>query len=216
MIATTVSTKISATTRYATRQPAICPRNVIAGTPMTFAIVSPESTTAMPWPRLPGPIRDAATRAAMPKYAPCGRAAMKRATSTSSKRRRNGRRDRADREPDHEHEQQPLAREASGDHRDRRAPRRRPPRRRRRSSARRGRSPPRGCSRRDRETGHWRSAARRPSRRTRSTRCRSRRGREPAGRDARGRGQRSGRVRREGWSGHLVDPVTRAKASSGS
>ena len=66
-IATTASAKIAATTRYAARQPAAWPRKVIAGTPTTLAIVSPESTSATPCPRLPGPISDEATSAAMPK-----------------------------------------------------------------------------------------------------------------------------------------------------
>ncbi len=58
---------------------------MIAGTPITFAMVSPESTKATPRPRLPGPISDDATSDAIPKYAPCGRAATKRAATSSSK-----------------------------------------------------------------------------------------------------------------------------------
>jgi hypothetical protein len=49
------------------RQPAACPRKVMSGTPMTFAIVRPESTSATPLPRLPGPMSEAATSAATPK-----------------------------------------------------------------------------------------------------------------------------------------------------
>ena len=49
------------------RQPAACPSQVIAGTPITFAMVSPESTRATPRARLPGPMRLAATSEAMPK-----------------------------------------------------------------------------------------------------------------------------------------------------
>ena len=49
------------------RQPAFCPSQVMAGTPMTLAIVRPESTSATPRARLPGPMRLAATSEAMPK-----------------------------------------------------------------------------------------------------------------------------------------------------
>ena len=51
---------------------------------MTLEMVSPESTIAMPRARLPGPIRCAATSEAIPKYAPCGSPATKRAASTVS------------------------------------------------------------------------------------------------------------------------------------
>lgn len=66
------------------RHPASWPSQVMAGTPTTLAMVSPESTSATPRPRFPGPMRLAATSDAMPKYAPCGRAATKRAATTSS------------------------------------------------------------------------------------------------------------------------------------
>ncbi|CAH0183041.1 hypothetical protein SRABI128_01321 [Microbacterium sp. Bi128] len=78
------SRKIAATTANAARHPTCCPRRVPRGTPTTFAIVSPVSTKATPFARLPGPRASAATSAPMPKYAPCGRPARKREAATSS------------------------------------------------------------------------------------------------------------------------------------
>ena len=49
------------------RHPCSCPSQVISGTPMTFAMVRPDSTKATPLPRLPGPISEAATSDAIPK-----------------------------------------------------------------------------------------------------------------------------------------------------
>ena len=62
-----VTRKMTATAAYVQRQPAACPSQVPSGTPMTFAIVRPDSASATPAPCLPGPMMRAASSEATPK-----------------------------------------------------------------------------------------------------------------------------------------------------
>lgn len=63
------------------RQPNCWPTKVASGTPSTLATDKPIMTMEMARPRLVGTTMEAASTAATPKKAPCGRPAMKRVTS---------------------------------------------------------------------------------------------------------------------------------------
>ena len=66
------------TSAKAARQPKNSPAQVASGTPTTVAAVSPVITSATDVARRPGGASAAATRAAAPKYVPCGSPATKR------------------------------------------------------------------------------------------------------------------------------------------
>ena len=78
-MAVNVTRPTTTTSPNALRQPRCWPRNDATGTPRTVATVRPVITCAMALARFCGPIRWAATSAAMPKNAPCGTPATKRA-----------------------------------------------------------------------------------------------------------------------------------------
>ena len=75
----TVTAPMTTTTPIAYRQLRAVPSQVTSGTPMTLATERPMSTCPTARPRSAGPARCAATSAATPKKAPCGRPATKRA-----------------------------------------------------------------------------------------------------------------------------------------
>ena len=81
--ATMVATPITATSTNAARQPSAMPSHEAAGTPTTFATDRPSITCPTAFARFRGPAMCAATSAATPKYAPCGRPATNRATRRS-------------------------------------------------------------------------------------------------------------------------------------
>ena len=83
--AATVATPTTTTTRNALRQPKCSPSQAAIGTPATLATARPSMTCPIALARLPGPARCAATRAATPKYAPCGRPATNRAATSRPK-----------------------------------------------------------------------------------------------------------------------------------
>ena len=66
------------TSAKAARQPKNSPAQVASGTPTTVAAISPVITSATNMTRRPGGASAAATRAAAPKYVPCGSPATKR------------------------------------------------------------------------------------------------------------------------------------------
>ena len=72
-------TPTATTSPNALRQPSAWPSHDAIGTPRTVATVRPVMTCATALARFCGPIRCAATSAATPKNAPCGRPATKRA-----------------------------------------------------------------------------------------------------------------------------------------
>ncbi len=76
---------MTATSVNALRHPSACPIQVATGTPTTLATESPIITIATALARLPGSARWAATSAATPKYAPCGRPATNREATNSLK-----------------------------------------------------------------------------------------------------------------------------------
>src|SRR3981189_3303959 len=67
------------TSPNALRQPSAWPSQDAIGTPTTVATVRPHITCATAFARFCGPIKWVATRAATPKYAPCGNPATNRA-----------------------------------------------------------------------------------------------------------------------------------------
>lgn len=73
-----VSSPSAPTTAYAVCQPTCCPSQVATGTPTTLATVRPMSTLETAWVRCRSSTSEAATREAIPKYAPCGSPATKR------------------------------------------------------------------------------------------------------------------------------------------
>ena len=78
------ATPMPTTRPKAARQPRDWPSHEAMGTPSTVAIVNPDITCATALARFCGPIRWAATMAATPKNAPCGRPARKRAAISVS------------------------------------------------------------------------------------------------------------------------------------
>ena len=72
---------MATTKKYAACQPNPWPRAWAAGTPITVAMDRPMPTIDMAKPWRPGGAIEAAAKLATEKYAPCGRPAMKRATS---------------------------------------------------------------------------------------------------------------------------------------
>jgi hypothetical protein len=79
--AAAVSAARTVTVQYADRQPNCWPSQVAAGTPVSIAADRPRITELTARPRRCGATREAATREATPKYAPCGRPLRNRATS---------------------------------------------------------------------------------------------------------------------------------------
>ncbi|SKZ23864.1 Uncharacterised protein [Mycobacteroides abscessus subsp. abscessus] len=73
------------TTTKAALQPRLSPSQVANGTPRTLATDNPRRTRPTALARLRGPARCAATRAATPKYAPCGSPATNLATMSVPK-----------------------------------------------------------------------------------------------------------------------------------
>ena len=80
--ATTVSNAMTATRAYGHCQPRCCPSHVETGTPTMFATVRPASIIDTAQVRRCFSTRVAATTAPMPKNAPCGMPATKRASSS--------------------------------------------------------------------------------------------------------------------------------------
>ena len=78
-MAASVTSPMTTTNANALRQPKNWPSHDASGTPITVATVSPVITCATALARWSGPNSWAATSAATPKKAPCGRPARKRA-----------------------------------------------------------------------------------------------------------------------------------------
>src|SRR5258705_4772404 len=77
--AVTVTTPPATPSPNALRQPSTWPSQDAIGTPITVGTVRPPITCATAFARFCGPIKCVATRAATPKYAPCGNPATNRA-----------------------------------------------------------------------------------------------------------------------------------------
>ena len=80
-ISETVTSETSDTAAKVQRQLASCPIQVASGVPTRIARVRPSITRLTARPRASGRLIDTAVSAATPKYAPCGRPAMKRNSS---------------------------------------------------------------------------------------------------------------------------------------
>ena len=72
-----------ATSQYAERQPACCPSQVASGTPAMLAIGMPSMIRLTAQPPRPGATMSKATIEAMPKKAPWGIPATKRAAMST-------------------------------------------------------------------------------------------------------------------------------------